>query len=98
LDLGPAELFLVLVVVVMLFGGSRIAEIGGSLGKGIKSFRNELSPEDSQKPVATIGPSTVVARTQGESILQTSAKTCEQCSEINLANAKFCSNCGTALF
>jgi len=40
--LGPMELIILLVIVVLLFGPGRIGKIAGELGKGIKSFREGL--------------------------------------------------------
>ena len=45
---GPAELILLLVIVLILFGPGKLPDIGNALGKGIREFRkasNEL--EDS---------------------------------------------------
>ena len=44
--LGPLELVIILLVLVMLFGASRLADIGGSLGKGIKEFRREVATDE----------------------------------------------------
>ena len=43
--LGPMELIILLVIVVILFGPGRIGKIAGELGKGIKSFRDGLSED-----------------------------------------------------
>ncbi len=43
--LGPTELIIVLVIVVLLFGPGRIGKIAGEIGKGIKSFRDGLGGE-----------------------------------------------------
>lgn len=40
--LGPMELIILLVIVVLLFGPGRIGKIAGEIGKGIKSFRDGL--------------------------------------------------------
>lgn len=51
--LGPTELFLGLIVVLLLFGAKRIPEIAGSFGKGIKEFKknmNEVQREISAPP------------------------------------------------
>ncbi len=39
---GPAELLIIFAIVVVLFGASRIGDIGGSIGRGIREFRREL--------------------------------------------------------
>jgi sec-independent protein translocase protein TatA len=41
-SLGPAELVIILAIVVVLFGASRIGDIGGSIGRGIREFRREV--------------------------------------------------------
>ncbi|PWH11931.1 MAG: twin-arginine translocase TatA/TatE family subunit [Anaerolineae bacterium] len=43
--LGPAELVIVLVIVVLLFGPGRISNVLGELGKGLRSFKDALSGE-----------------------------------------------------
>jgi len=44
--LGPTELIIILVIVVLVFGPGRIGKIAGELGKGIKSFRDGLGGDD----------------------------------------------------
>ena len=46
MDIGPTELLIVLVIVVILFGSGRIAKLGGELGQGLREFRKGLSGED----------------------------------------------------
>jgi sec-independent protein translocase protein TatA len=48
-SLGPAELVIILAIVVVLFGASRIGDIGGSIGRGIREFRREVK-EGEQEP------------------------------------------------
>jgi sec-independent protein translocase protein TatA len=42
---------IVLVIVVLLFGRGRIADIMGDLGKGLKSFKKSMSEEEAQAQV-----------------------------------------------
>ena len=44
--LGPTELIIILVIVVLVFGPGRIGKVAGEIGKGIKSFRDGLSSGD----------------------------------------------------
>lgn len=39
--LGPMELVIILVVVLLLFGGSRLAGLGRSSGRAIREFKEE---------------------------------------------------------
>ena len=43
--IGPQELIIVLVVVVLMFGGTKIPELMKGLGKGIKEFKNASKTE-----------------------------------------------------
>jgi sec-independent protein translocase protein TatA len=43
--LGPTEIILIVLVVVLLFGGKKIPELMKGLGNGIKEFKN-ASKED----------------------------------------------------
>ena len=38
-SLGPTELIIILVIVVLIFGAGKLPEIGGALGKGIREFK-----------------------------------------------------------
>jgi sec-independent protein translocase protein TatA len=51
---GPTELIIILVIVLLLFGPGRIAKIAGELGKGIRSFKDSVSPgqEDESEEIA----------------------------------------------
>jgi len=51
--LGPTELIIVLVIVLLLFGPGRIGKIAGELGKGIKSFREGLGGDDKKDEQST---------------------------------------------
>lgn len=45
-SLGWQELLIILVILALLFGASRVAGLGGALGKGIREFRREARGED----------------------------------------------------
>jgi sec-independent protein translocase protein TatA len=42
MQLGPAELVIILVIVILLFGVGRIGKAAGELGSGIRAFREGL--------------------------------------------------------
>jgi sec-independent protein translocase protein TatA len=45
--IGPTELIIVLVIVLILFGVGRIGKIAGELGSGIRAFKDGLrGPEE----------------------------------------------------
>ena len=47
--LGPTELLIVLAIVIVLFGASRLGGLGGALGRGIREFRQETRADDDKK-------------------------------------------------
>ena len=40
--LGMGELLLILVIVLIIFGASRVPRLGDALGRGIRNFRRSL--------------------------------------------------------
>jgi sec-independent protein translocase protein TatA len=67
--LGTSELLIILAVVLLLFGGSRLAGLGKSTGRALKEFKEETKglrtdekPADQQPPAVgpAAGPSTAV--------------------------------------
>lgn len=40
--LGASELLIILVIVILIFGASRLPQIGRGLGEGIRNFRGAL--------------------------------------------------------
>jgi sec-independent protein translocase protein TatA len=47
--LGPVELIIILVIILLLFGPSRLSKVAGEIGKGIKSFRDNLNKDEKDK-------------------------------------------------
>ena len=44
--LGPMELLIIFLIVVLLFGGKKLPEIAKGLGKGIRDFKSSVAGED----------------------------------------------------
>jgi sec-independent protein translocase protein TatA len=47
--LGPGELLIIFLIVLLLFGASRLRDIGGALGGAIRDFRSALSGADEEQ-------------------------------------------------
>ena len=41
--IGPTELIIILVIIVIVFGIGRLPEVGSGLGKGIREFRRSVT-------------------------------------------------------
>jgi sec-independent protein translocase protein TatA len=50
--LGPLELVIILVIVILLFGVGRIGKIAGELGGGIRAFRDGLKSKEEKEEAA----------------------------------------------
>lgn len=46
--LGFQEILLILVIVVLIFGTSRIPELGRGLGEGIRNFKKGIKGEEEE--------------------------------------------------
>ena len=98
-ELGAPELLIILVVVVLVFGGSRVAELGGSLGKGIKEFKKEMrddAPVSTETAVASV-PAPASSPVSPTLTQPKRTLTCPSCKTENAANAVFCNECGARL-
>ena len=47
--LGWQELLIILVILALIFGASRVSDLGGALGRGIREFRQEARNEDDEE-------------------------------------------------
>jgi sec-independent protein translocase protein TatA len=44
--LGPLEILLIVAVALLLFGPSKLADLGKGLGEGIKNFKSSIKEGD----------------------------------------------------
>ncbi len=50
-SLGPTELLLILLIVIIIFGARKLPDLGKSLGDGIKNFKKSMNTkDDADKP------------------------------------------------
>jgi sec-independent protein translocase protein TatA len=57
--LGVPELLIILAVVLLLFGGARLAGLGKSTGRALREFKEEtksLKSDEGQQPPSSPGP------------------------------------------
>ena len=43
---GPWQIIVILVIIVLLFGAKKIPELAQGIGKGIKTFKKEMESSD----------------------------------------------------
>jgi sec-independent protein translocase protein TatA len=50
-SLGPTELLLILLIVIIIFGARKLPDLGKSLGDGIKNLKKSMNTKDEhEKP------------------------------------------------
>ena len=47
-NLGPTELLIILVIVVLIFGVGKVADVGPALGKAISGFRKAVREDEEE--------------------------------------------------
>lgn len=105
--LGPWELVIILLIVVVIFGAGRLAEIGGAVGKSVREFRSATNDPEKDKQAAVAATSTQAAMPAQTTAPVASAppaapataveNKCPSCATVNPAGQVFCGQCGTRL-
>jgi sec-independent protein translocase protein TatA len=79
MHLGTQELILILLIVIVLFGGKKVAGLGKALGTSLREFRAEVRKDDepssgqSETP-QTETPQTETPQTKSDESADTAAK------------------------
>ncbi len=45
---GPTELIVIVLIIILIFGARKLPELGKSLGEGIKNFRKSIGSKDKE--------------------------------------------------
>ena len=58
-SIGPTELILILLIVIIIFGARKLPDLGKSIGEGIKNFKksmNEAKDDTKENPPKNTQP------------------------------------------
>ena len=55
--IGPLEIFLIFVIIMVVFGVGKLPEVGQGLGTGIRLFKDSLSGKEEKSDQETTKPS-----------------------------------------
>lgn len=104
LGMGPAELIIIVVIVLIIFGPKNLPKLGKSLGKTVKNIREGMDGVgENGEPKSKDVTDTVEEETASEADAEpTDAPTgsvvfCSKCGTQNASDAEFCSKCGAKL-
>ena len=54
-DVSPIQLIIVLIIALVVLGPKRLPEVGKSLGRGIREFKDSVSGHDQPDPQPPVG-------------------------------------------
>ena len=60
--IGPWEIGLVLVIILIIFGVGKLPQVGGALGKGLRAFHKGQNGEENEEELEVSKPRRKVAR------------------------------------
>ncbi|MCX7839216.1 MAG: twin-arginine translocase TatA/TatE family subunit [Anaerolineae bacterium] len=81
--LQPQDLLIILIVALLLFGPSKLPEIGKALGRTIREFQTGI--KEATQALSEEAKSTTVSEPK-----------CKTCNQPIPAGAKFCTHCGAS--
>jgi sec-independent protein translocase protein TatA len=67
---GPLEIVIILVIVLVIFGPKRLPDLGRSLGKGMREFKDSVTGKDNELPEGNVEksePTTTATATEQKS-------------------------------
>ena len=65
--IGPWEIALILVIILIVFGVGKLPQVGGALGKGIRTFRKAQRGEDDEEETKKSQPEKTTHQKTGKS-------------------------------
>lgn len=83
--IGVPELAIVLVIIVIIFGVGKLPEIGGALGKGIREFKTESTPEQLE---AQTKEGLDSAKANGSSVLNSASDKVRESEPVKAASSR----------
>ena len=68
MSFGVTELIIIAVIVLLLFGTTKLKSLGSDLGSAIKGFRSAMAPEDDNPKLEADEPKPIPDATQQSKI------------------------------
>jgi sec-independent protein translocase protein TatA len=97
-EVGISGLIVILVVALLVFGPKRLPEIGRSVGKGLREFKDSVS--GSQPSEAAAEPDSLEASkedTGSSAAIRSESRFCTACGAPAGSEDRFCARCGASL-
>jgi sec-independent protein translocase protein TatA len=72
---GPLEIIIVLVIVLLIFGPKRLPDLGRSLGSGMREFKDSVTGKDKDRDDDKLPAAPEADQTPAESVQSAKQKT-----------------------
>jgi sec-independent protein translocase protein TatA len=95
--LQPIHILIIILVAVLLFGATKLPEIGRGLGRSINEFKKGIKEIPGEFNQGMNDAPSSAETFQPSSIPQPDNNFCPHCGSRNVADAKFCNKCGSPL-
>jgi sec-independent protein translocase protein TatA len=66
--LGPWEIALILVIILIVFGVGKLPQVGTAIGKGIRSFKKAQAGEDEEEETPAAGTKKAAEATENKTV------------------------------
>jgi sec-independent protein translocase protein TatA len=58
---APSHLLILLLIILVIFGPSKLGDVGGAMGKAIKDFKRAMNDDPPAAPAKNVGASDAAA-------------------------------------
>ena len=65
--IGPWEIALVLVIILIVFGVGKLPQVGGAMGKGLRAFKKGQQGEEEEEEVKSTRPKKAASKKAAKS-------------------------------
>jgi sec-independent protein translocase protein TatA len=96
-DVGVPELLIIAAIVLLVFGPGKAADLGASLGKGIREFRKATKEEHPVTSPAVLASASGPGAALSDAPEVPRGRFCTECGAAAEREQKFCTECGTSL-
>ena len=66
MSIGPFQILVIVLVLVLLFGRGRLSGVMGDVGKGVKDFRDGLEGDNALPPVGSVEGPALAEKTEAQ--------------------------------
>lgn len=64
---APSHLLILLLIILVIFGPSKLGDVGGAMGRAIRDFKRAMNDPEAPAPAATVQPK-AVANTEAPAV------------------------------